>query len=1137
MAKNKKKSSIGRKVLTVFKVLFILILVVGLIGGALSLYMIRTALADIDPIDPSQINNLLVENSVILDSDGNKLEDLNQDGLRTIIKYEDMSENLINAYVAIEDKTFFEHSGFNIIRMAGAIRDSLISDARIQGTSTITQQLARNLYLFQIRSERSIDRKIKEAYYAIQLEKYLTKEQIIEAYLNTIYLGSNSKGVEAASEKYFSKKAKDLTLEESAVLAGIPKSPTKYTPMYVVRNENIDESDIIVGKEDEQYTYVYNEDCEERYELVLYLMKTNGYINEAEYSEAMEQNIVDLLQPSTSKGSEISSYFSDMVEAEVIDDLMEKYDYSREDASNFLYTSGLSIHSTIDFDMQKTLESAYAYQTFTTYFGQPAKNAVIDFQEDYSLKVDGVAGSETFGKLVELGALEENAITSSSLSLGNNNADVETLKRALNALDYFSSNDLYPKIKVYFDNDGNIVSEENRKVTLIKRSSTINEDNELVLDEDEFFYNDQGDLVLRKNEKLNFYPHYVEGNLDRVQVVVKNLFSYDENDARISRNSDGSYLISELYTYQGRDILIPNEHKSLDENGNVVISSEFINSEQNIFNLRDNTIYVPKESYVVDDDGVIQPQSAMVVIDYHTGHLKAVVGGRNTTGQKIYNRALNPRQPGSSVKPLAVYAPAIESGRFTAASVIDDVPTYLSGDPDRRWPINWYENYSGYAYKYWGITTLREGLEQSMNVVTARLADMVGIETGIESLKEFGISTIVEEGSTNDMNLSTVSLGGMSRGIKPIELAEAYGTFGNDGVRNETITYSHVTDSTGETILDNRPEKHSVIPENVAFILKDMMRTAAINGGPRRAQIRPNNKGIPIAGKTGTTSSNYDAWFTGFSPYYVGTTWFGTDYNMSLDSGSRISAEFWGYVMKNIHEDLPDKDFSVSPNVVEMNVDTKSGKLPSSLSYMDPRNTVKSEYFLPGTQPTELDDVHVQVEICKESGLLATEYCPTTLVESRVMTTRLDGEYDPEEHLDSRGNPIYIKDQQYTAPTEECDIHGDVIDVFDYEVRDSDRYIVYFPDRKGVVVNPFKITLTNNNEVLLPVRTKIMFNGSVILPDNSVIEAADIKEIPYYQEGLEKFLNNNEADDSSLEGAPNDDLEEAIEEQNENINE
>jgi hypothetical protein len=179
---------------------------------------------------------------------------------------------------------------------------------------------------------------------------------------------------------------------------------------------------------------------------------------------------------------------------------------------------------------------------------------------------------------------------------------------------------------------------------------------------------------------------------------------------------------------------------------------------------------------------------------------------------------------------------------------------------------------------------------------------------------------------------------------------------------------------------------------------------------------------------------------------------------------------------------------------------------------MDPRNTVKSEYFLPGTRPTELDDIHVQVEICKESDLLATEYCPTTFVETRVMTTRLNGEYNPNEHLDRWGNPIYIRDQQYIAPTEECDIHGQIIDIFDYEVENTNRYIVYFPDKKGVVVSSFKITLTNNNEVLLPVRTKIMFDGSVILPDNSVIVAADIKRIPYYQEGLKEFLDGNSND-------------------------
>lgn len=1118
MAKqNKKKKTLGRRLITVFKVLFILILVGGLIGGALSLYLVRNALADIEPINPSKINNLLVENSVILDSNGNKLEELNQDGLRTIIKYNEMSQNLIDAYVATEDKTFFEHSGFNIIRMVGAVRDAVLSDKRIGGTSTITQQLARNLYLFDDRSTRTIDRKIKEAYYAIQLEKYLTKEQIIEAYLNTIYLGSNSKGVQAASEKYFSKDAKDLTLVEGAILAGIPKSPAKYTPMHVIRTTDLEDHHRVIAQKDDIYTFVYNEEAEDRYKLVLYLMKTNGKITDAEYEEAMNTKIYNVLNPSYNKGNEISSYFSDMVEAEVIEDLMDRYNYSKEEAINYLYTGGLEIHSTIDFDMQKTLENAYSHKTFTEYYGQPTKDAVINFQKQYDLSVDGVAGNQTFGKLIELGLLSEGDLTVNSLRKGDNHEDVKKLKSALNELEFFSSNDLYPRVKVYFDSDKNIISEENKSLLLHRFSNVINDENQLYLDADDFYYNDNEDLVLKKNKKLNFYPHYTDGELERIQVVVNNLFTYNENDSRNTRDRDGAYLISELYTYQGRDVLIPNEYKSFDENGNVIVDKSFLNSEDNIFNLSDNQLIINEGNYVIDTKGTIQPQSAMVIIDYRTGHLKAVVGGRNTSGQKIYNRAINPRQPGSSVKPLAVYTPAIESKQYTAASVIDDVPTYLTDNPEIRWPINWYENYEGYSYKYRGITTLREGIEQSMNVVTAKLANRIGVQTGIESLKEFGISTIVDEGRINDHNLSTVSLGGMTRGIKPIELAEAYGTFGNDGVRVDTITYTHVTDSNGDTVLDNTPDKFSVIPENVAFILRDMLRTAAINGGPRRAQIRPNNEGIPIAGKTGTTSSNYDAWFTGLSPYYVGTTWFGTDFNMSLESGSRISAKFWGYVMKNIHEDLADRDFDKSPDVVELNVDTKSGMLPSKLSYMDPRNTVKSEYFLPGTQPNKLDDVHVTAEICKESNKLATEYCPTTLVETRVVTRRLDGPYDPEEHLDGDGNPIHIADEAYTLPSKDCDIHGETIEVFDYTGSDSDRFIVYFPDKKGVVVNPFKITLTNNNELLLPIRTKIMFNGSIILPDNSVIEASDIKVLPYYYEGLEEFLNKENQTEETIE--------------------
>jgi len=830
MIKKKKKKSSSHKILTVFKILIVLVLLATLIGGGFSLYIIKNTLADIEPIDPSKINTLLVENSVILDSNGNELEKLNRDGLRTIVKYSNISQNLINAYVATEDKTFFEHSGFNIIRMFGAVKDSVFSDKRIQGTSTITQQLARNLYLFQIRSERSIDRKIKEAYYTIQLEKFLTKEQIIEAYLNTIYLGSNSKGVEAASQRYFSKSANELNLVESAIFAGIPKSPNKYTPMYLIKNDDLSETDRIISKVNETYTFVYNDQCEERFQLVLYLMKSNGYITEQEYNDAMQTDIYALLNPTISKSNEISSYFSDMVENEVVTDLMEKYDYSKNDAIDFLYTSGLSIYSTIDFDMQKTLESAYANNIFTNYFDQPTKDAVINFQLENNLQVDGMVGKQTIKTLVDLNAVEEGKITS-SLKKGYSNDNVITLKETLHNLGYFSNNDLFPRITVYFDKNKNIITEDTKKIILYKHSNLINDKEQLYLNKNDYKFDSNNDLVLLKNNKLNFYAHYnKDETLNNIQVVVKNLYTYNENDKKNSKNRDSSYNISELYSYQGRDILIPNEYKSYDENKNVVISKEFLDSDNNIFNFSNDNIYIDNDDYIISEKGIIQPQSAMVIIDYRTGHLKAIVGGRNITGQKIYNRALNPRQPGSSVKPFAVYTPAIESRQFTAASVIDDIPSYLSDDPEVRWPLNWYESYSGYAYKYRGISTLREGIEQSLNVVTALLAQKIGIETCIESMKNFGISTIVDSGRINDHNLSTVALGGMTKGISPLELAEAYGTFGNDGVKVETITYSKVIDKNGEIILNNIPDKKKIIPENVSFIIRDIMQSGVTNG-------------------------------------------------------------------------------------------------------------------------------------------------------------------------------------------------------------------------------------------------------------------------------------------------------------------
>lgn len=1123
---------------------FVLIgIVVGLVGTGALLAYVNNLVSNTAAIDPSRVNDLLDENSVILDPEGRVLETIQKDGLRTIIKYDDISPYTINAFVAVEDKTFFEHNGFNFVRMVGAVRDAVFKGKRVQGTSTITQQLARNLYLFDTRSERSLDRKIKEAYYSIELENFLTKEQIIETYLNTIYLGSNSNGVEAAAHAYFSKDAKDLDLVESAILAGIPSSPYNYAPVRTIEKVNVTEDHYIIDDSDDLYTIVYNPGVEKRYDTVLYLMKANGYITESEYQEAKSVDLKTRLTPGKEAGGEITSYFSDMVLDDVISDLMVEKGWTKDEALNALYTQGLKIWSTIDFDMQKTLENAYSNRDFTTYFGEPTHNAVKQFQRDNGLTADGIAGKGTIAKIEELGLANATQFSLSSYRKGTDHEDVVILKHAMDELGLLTYNDNFPKVTVYFDGNKNIISKESKRILLYRKDNLVNTKNELVIPSNNYRYDDQGNLVLLKNKFFNIYPVRQNGEIVKIKVDVKNTYAYDEDNPANSRNYNGSYNVIDLYQYQGRDLLVPDDYKTMDDSGNAVIDKAIFTDHPDFFTKDgNNNLIVSDENYVISNKGVIQPQSAMVIIDYRTGELKAIVGGRNVTGQKIYNRAVNPRQPGSAIKPIGVYLPAIDTRQFTAASVIDDVPTFLKyGAPNELWPINWYAKVRSYQ-PYWGLQTLRKGIEFSQNVITVKLANMLGVDTCIEYLEKLGISTLVLEGSVTDKTLSAVALGGMARGITPVDITEAFGTIANQGVRNETITYTKVTDNSGEIIIEKKPIKYQVVDPESAFIVQDMMRTGVQSGIASTAKIRPYNQGIPVAGKTGTTSNKLDAWFVGYTPYYVGAVWFGNDVNMPLDQGSKISAQFWKNVMTQIHADLPDKAFDPAPDtLIRRSVDTMSGKMPTELSMADPRGTVITEWFIPGTEPREPDDVHVKAAVCTESGKLVTEYCPTTLIEERIFTKRTEP-YEPVPKtnsygnpvLDAEGNPVYIYpgDWEYELPTETCDIHtGEFINIDLGAAVDGYLYpLSTLSDGSKVVNFPFDITLKDDTTVTLTAGTKILFGGILSLPDGRVIYSDDVKSMVL----PDPIPVNNFAPSTEDENAPGEIQDESMEDDSSN---
>src|SRR5699024_4681483 len=403
-------------------------------------------------------------------------------------------------------------------------------------------------------------------------------------------------------------------------------------------------------------------------------------------------------------------------------------------------------------------------------------------------------------------------------------------------------------------------------------------------------------------------------------------------------------------------------------------------------------------------------------MDYRTGHLKGIIGGRDVHGSRILNRATDSRrQPGSSIKPLSVYMPALDSG-YTAASAIDDIPNY--NNQGKLWPQNWYTGYRG-------IHTLRESVEQSVNVNAVKTLEDIGIGTSMKYLQQMGIIdkenpetdnfVTSSESANNDEKPAALALGGMTNGLTPLEMTAAFGVIANDGVYIEPISFTKVLDKDGNLLIDNTPKKTPVVSPQQAYILKDILRTTVSSGIASRAKM----SNMAVAGKTGTTQRQADIWFVGFTPYYVSGTWIGNDSPaIALSQGSYTVASFWQHIMTRVHKNLDSRpNFPRPDGIVSANICTQSGLLPTALCSKDPRHVVKTELFVKGTVPTSKCDLHVEVKIDESTGKIATEYCPKSRVSTKVFIQRKPP-YNPSEH-----NGITPSDFQYTAPIQVCDKH------------------------------------------------------------------------------------------------------------------
>ena len=305
--------------------------------------------------------------------------------------------------------------------------------------------------------------------------------------------------------------------------------------------------------------------------------------------------------------------------------------------------------------------------------------------------------------------------------------------------------------------------------------------------------------------------------------------------------------------------------------------------------------------------------------------------------------------------------------------MLDDTP--YSFTDTATWPKNLDSTYRG-------LVSVKEAVAESLNTIPVKLAAQMTPEYSYSFAKDkMGLSTLVSSYTTNtgeelsDVNLWALALGSLTKGVTVRAMTAAYAAFANEGVYREARTYTVVKDASGQIILDNTQESHVAMKDMTAWYITDMLTETVQSGTGAAAQL----DNMTVAGKTGTTSRDFDRWFAGYTPYYTGVVWCG--YNdpeeiVLTDSDTNPAIVMWQKVMSLVHENLKNKAFKQPSNLVEVTVCRDSGLLPSDACAMDPRGSRTMRVTLSAHDvPTEQCTVHKEVEICDASGHVANEYC------------------------------------------------------------------------------------------------------------------------------------------------------------------
>ena len=366
-------------------------------------------------------------------------------------------------------------------------------------------------------------------------------------------------------------------------------------------------------------------------------------------------------------------------------------------------------------------------------------------------------------------------------------------------------------------------------------------------------------------------------------------------------------------------------------------------AEDVCYNL-DNIPYTSSYTNSAGEQVEDQLQIALTIVDPTNGYVVAMIGGAGEKqADRVWNWAVNARQCGSAIKPVSTYAPALDDGTINGASVIDDYPMLLNGDV---WPRN-------ANWRYQGLTALHTAIAQSLNTCAVRTNLAYGVDRSYEFLvNKLGFENLTY---TDSQQVGNMALRGFEKGVTTEEMAAAYAAFVNEGVYTKPRTFVRVEDANGNVILENEAQSTVAMKNTTAAIINHLLQEAALNGTGYEAQF----SGMHIAGKTGSTNSNKDRYFVGYTPYYSCAVWAGYEHNQRIVASGNPCSAIFRKVMSAIHEELPDKDFFSCAGLTSVAVCADSGMLASENCALDVRGSrVYTALVAADNAPTSVCTMH-----------------------------------------------------------------------------------------------------------------------------------------------------------------------------------